>query len=346
MKYTVNTEYLLDVFKKIIDTPSPVGFYTLLNPVLEKLASDIGYSVTYDNRKSMYITLDGEDNSKSVLIGAHADTLGFMVRKIDGSGTLRFRSLGGGNIHSFEGETVTVHTRDGRSYTGLICCQSHSTHAFEDASTLARSENTLMILLDERVKSKDDVLKLGIRPGDYVSVDPRTQITPNGYIKSRYIDDKGGVACCYEALRYLKENNLKPKYRTIFVFPYTEEVGLGGCYVPEGVSEYAALDIGLIGPELDGDEYKVSICAKDASAPYDYDLTNTLIDCAEKAGCDYAVDLFFRYGSDAHAAQRGGNDVAAAAFGMAVYCSHGMERTNVVGLENTVNLLLAYMLDR
>nr|MBQ4317720.1 M20/M25/M40 family metallo-hydrolase [Clostridia bacterium] len=172
------------------------------------------------------------------------------------------------------------------------------------------------------------------------------QITPNGYIKSRYIDDKGGVACCYEALRYLKENNLKPKYRTIFVFPYTEEVGLGGCYVPEGVSEYAALDIGLIGPELDGDEYKVSICAKDASAPYDYDLTNTLIDCAEKAGCDYAVDLFFRYGSDAHAAQRGGNDVAAAAFGMAVYCSHGMERTNVVGLENTVNLLLAYMLDR
>nr|MBQ4319069.1 peptidase M42 [Clostridia bacterium] len=221
MKYTVNTEYLLDVFKKIIDTPSPVGFYTLLNPVLEKLASDIGYPVTYDNRKSMYITLDGEDNSKSVLIGAHADTLGFMVRKIDGSGTLRFRSLGGGNIHSFEGETVTVHTRDGRSYTGLICCQSHSTHAFEDASTLARSENTLMILLDERVKSKDDVLKLGIRPGDYVSVDPRTQITPNGYIKSRYIDDKGGVACCYEALRYLKENNLKPKYRTIFVFPYT-----------------------------------------------------------------------------------------------------------------------------
>ncbi|MBR4887829.1 MAG: peptidase M42, partial [Clostridia bacterium] len=124
-----------------------------------------------------------------------------------------------------------------------------------------------------------------------------------------------------------------------------EEIGFGGTYVPAEVSEYVAVDIGLIGPDYDGDEYKVSICAKDASAPYDYVLTNRLVEYAKKAGCDYAVDVFYNYGTDGNAAVRAGNNLRAAAFGMAVYCSHGMERTHVTGLLNTTDLLLAYLLD-
>ena len=170
-------------------------------------------------------------------------------------------------------------------------------------------------------------------------------MTPNGYLKSRFIDDKAAMACAFAMVKYLTENNLKPKYRTLLAFPYTEEIGFGGTYVPEEVSEYVAIDIGLIGPDYEGNEYKVSICAKDKSAPYDYDLTTRLVNQAEKAGCDYAVDIFYRYGTDGNAAVRAGNDLRAAAFGMAVYCSHGMERTHIAGLENTTNLLLAYVLD-
>ena len=153
------------------------------------------------------------------------------------------------------------------------------------------------------------------------------------------------MASCFTMLKYLSEKGLRPKYRTLLAFPYNEEIGFGGTYVPEEVSEYVAVDIGLIGPDYDGDEYKVSICAKDAAAPYDYDLTNRLIGYAEKAGCDYAVDVFYRYGTDGNAAARAGNDLRAAAFGMAVWCSHGMERTHMTGLENTVKLLTAYVLD-
>ena len=83
----------------------------------------------------------------------------------------------------------------------------------------------------------------------------------------------------------------------------------------------------------------------DALGPYDYDLTTRLVNQAEKVGCEYAVDIFYRYGTDGNAAVRAGNNLRAAAFGMAVYCSHGMERTHVRGLENTTNLLLAYVLD-
>lgn len=345
MKFQPDMNYLVESFRRIVETPSPVGFYSLLNPVLEKEAARFGYEVTYDRRGTPYIILEGQDNSKSILVGAHSDTVGFVIRRIDPNGMIRVRNVGGINYASCEGETVTIHTRDGRQYTGLFACQSHSVHVFDDAKTLVRDENTCMVILDEPVKSKAEVNALGIFNGDFVSVEPRCQLTPNGYLKSRFIDDKAAVACSFTLLKYLKDNNLKPKYRTLLAFPYTEEIGMGGTYVPEEVSEYAAIDIGLIGPDYDGNEFKVSICAKDNAAPYDYDLTNRMIGYARKAGCDYAVDVFYRYGTDGNASVRAGNNLRACAFGMAVYCSHGMERTHLTGLENTMNLLLAYVLD-
>jgi putative aminopeptidase FrvX len=345
MMFQVDMEYLLNTFRVLVETPSPVGFYPLLNPVLEKLAADLGYIITYDRRGTPYLELEGQDNSKTVVIGAHSDTLGLVVRRVEANGTLRVRQLGGINYNNLDGEDVTVHTRDGRAYSGTITCQSHSVHVFENARTMERNENTMMILLDEDVHSKAQVNALGIFNGDTVSIAPRCQVTPNGYLKSRFIDDKAAVACCFTMLKYFREHDLKPKFRTLLAFPYEEEVGLGGTYVPAEAEEYVALDIGLIGPDYDGDEFKVSISAKDAASMYDYDLTNRLIAYAQKAGCDYAVDAYFRYGTDAHAATRGGCNLRPASFGMAVWCSHGRERTHVKGLENTMNLLLAYALD-
>jgi putative aminopeptidase FrvX len=116
--------------------------------------------------------------------------------------------------------------------------------------------------------------------------------------------------------------------------------------VPAEISEYLAVDIAVLGPDSEGSEEKVSICAKDASLPYDYEFTGRLIDAAEKAECDYAVDLFYRYGSDAGAAVRAGNDLKAGLIGMGVYASHGVERTHVKGVENTAKLLLGYVLGK
>ncbi len=345
MKFTVDTEYLLERLEELVNTPSPVGYYVEMNPLLERYAAELGLSVEFDHRSTAYITLEGEDNSKTILVGAHADTLGLMVRKIDKDGAIRVRNLGGINYCNLEGESVTVHTRTGKTYTGLMCCQSHSVHVFADARTLERNEDTMKILLDEPIHSEEDVRALGIRHGDFVSIDPRFQVTKSGYVKSRFLDDKAAIACCFTMAKYLKEHGLKPKYRTILAVPYNEEIGLGGTYVPPEVSEYAAVDIGLIGPDYDGNEYAVSICAKDNIAPYDYELTNRMIAYAEKAECDYAVDVFFRYGTDGNTAMRSGNNLRATAFGMAVYCSHGMERTHIKGLEATTNLLLAYVLD-
>ena len=208
MKYNYDPHDILDYFEKIVAVPSPVSYYVQMNPVIEQLAAQLGLQVTFDHKQTAYIALEGQDNSKTVLVGAHLDTLGLVVRCIDADGMIRVRQLGGVNYASLEGETVTVHTRDGRSYTGLMACQSHSVHVFDDARTVERTENTMMVILDQPVKSKADVNALGIRHGDIISVDPRCQVTENGYLKSRFIDDKASVACVFAALKYMKDNGV------------------------------------------------------------------------------------------------------------------------------------------
>lgn len=345
MKFQIDEHFLIACFKELVEVPSPVGYDVQLKPVLERYAAQFGHSVTYDRRGTPYITLEGEDNSKTVLMGAHADTLGLMIRHIEPDGTLRVRALGGVNFSNIEGSTVTVYTRDGRSYTGMVVCNSHSVHVFLDARTLPRNDETMYILLDEDVHSKEAVQALGIRNGDIVHIDPECEFTDKGYLKSRFIDDKAAVACAFAVLKYLAENGLKPKHRTIFAFPYNEEIGVGGRYVPGEVSEYIAIDIGLIGPQHEGNERKVSICAKDKNGPYNYELINRLLGYAEKAEVDCVLDVFLNYSTDGNAAMRGGNDLKAAAFGMACWCSHGRERTHIDGLTGTAGLMLAYLLD-
>lgn len=345
MKFHIDETFLIDCFQELTAVPSPVGYSVQLAPLLERYAAQFGQTVTYDRRGTAYITLDGEDNDKTILLSAHCDTLGMMVRTIDADGKIRVRQLGGVNYNNLEGESVTVHTRDGREYTGLITCQSHSVHVFEDARTLERTEKTMVVLLDEDVHSEADIRALGIRHGDYVSIEPHFEYTKNGYLKSRFIDDKAAVACVFTMLKYFREHGLKPKYRTMIAFTFGEEIGLGGPYVPSEVSEYVAIDIGLIGPDYDGNERNTVICAKDNKAPYTYDLVNRLIAYAEKAECSYAVDVFFNYSTDASTAFQNSNNLQIGAFGMPVYCSHGRERTHILSLKNTMNLLLAYVLD-
>ncbi len=345
MKYSFDPEFTKKAFAELVSTPSPVGYPILMEPVFETMVSRLGLSLTYDNKCTPYITLEGQDNSKTVQITAHLDTLGLLVRGIDANGWLKVRQLGGVNYGTLDGETVTVYTRDGRSYTGLLTCREHSVHVFKDNARAARTEENMVVMLDEDVSTAEEVRSLGIRNGDVIDIEARCQFTEKGYVKSRYIDDKACVACILTALKYMEEKGLKPKYRTIFSFPYSEEIGTGGTYVPPEVSEIIAMDIGLIGPGLEGSDRKVSICAKDATVHYDYRLTNHLIRLAEANDLSYAVDVYSNYGTDAKAALTGGCNVRAAVFGMGTYCTHGMERTHMDSINATTTLLLAYLLE-
>ena len=94
MKYNYDPKDILDYFEKIVAVPSPVSYYVQMNPVIEQLAAQLGLQVTFDHKQTAYIALEGQDNSKTVLVGAHLDTLGLVVRCIDADGMIRVRQLG------------------------------------------------------------------------------------------------------------------------------------------------------------------------------------------------------------------------------------------------------------
>ncbi|MDF2803349.1 MAG: yhfE [Anaerocolumna sp.] len=247
-------------------------------------------------------------------------------------------------MHSVEGSYCKVHTREGKVYTGTILSKSPSVHSYDDARTLERSERNMEIRIDELVKNKSDIVALGINNGDYISFDPKFEYTKSGFIKSRHLDDKASVAVLLGLLKELTEEKLTPARKIKLLISNYEEVGFGASWIPQDVTEFIAVDMGALGDDLSGDEYKVSICAKDSSGPYDYELTSKLIAVAKEQKLDYAVDIFPHYGSDASAAMRGGNNIKAGLIGQGIHASHGMERTHIKGLENTLKLLKSYVI--
>lgn len=335
--------YFCDLALDILTTPSPSGFTHHVISKIEKYAQELGLDAVKTNKGNLIVTLEGEDNSKTLALSAHVDTLGLMVRSINGDGTLNITTIGGNQPMTLNGEYCTIHTRDEKTYTGTILSVSPASHVYEDAGKKGQSFDELVIRIDEEVLTDQDVLNLGIQNGDFISIDPKTVITESGFIKSRHIDDKISVSIILTVFKALLDASKKPNYDIQFVISTYEEVGHGAAHLPANISRMIAVDMGCIGKDLSCTEYDVSICAKDSSGPYDYQMTSELIELSKKHELRYAVDIYPFYGSDASAALRAGHDIKAALIGPGVHASHGMERTHIKGCENVMKLLHAYL---
>ena len=343
MDITINREYMLKTAKTLLEFNSPSGFCFDIMKVIEEWAAGFGYDFETTNKGCGIITVPGKEEGEVVGLSAHVDTLGAMVRSITSGGTLKFTLVGSPTVPTLDSEYCSVRTRDGKIYTGTFLSDSPAAHVFPDSKTKARDPENMHIRIDERVSNKEEVQKLGICPGDYIFMDPKTTITESGFIKSRFIDDKGSVACLITLLEMMSREKIVPTYTTkIFISTY-EEVGHGSSYIPSDITEMIAVDMGCIGDDLSCTEYDVSICAKDSGGPYDYNMVTDLVNLAKDENLKYAVDIYPMYGSDVGAALHGGNNIRGALIGPGVHASHGMERTHSEGLENTIKLLYLYL---
>ena len=336
-------DYIVEQLEVLANIPSPSGYTKAIMKYVEKEANQLGYKTEYLNKGGLVITLPGQDERNTVALSAHVDTLGAMVRSITSSGTLKMTCVGGFTMQSIEGSYCKIHTRSGKEYEGTILSTSPSVHVQDDARTLDRVEKNMEVRIDEEVSSKEDVEKLGISNGDYISFDPKYRALSNGFIKTRHLDDKASVAILMGLMKELSEKQHKPVHTVKLLISNYEEVGFGAAYVPEDVVEMISVDMGAIGEDLAGSEYKVSICAKDSSGPYDYDVTSRLIELAKEHQIDFVVDIFPHYGSDVSAALSGGNNIRGGLVGPGIHASHGQERTHKQSLDATLKLLLAYV---
>lgn len=345
------TEYIIDQAKQLLSIDSPSGYTSNAANWLMKTYKDMGYDPQLTTKGGVLVQISkgsGSDTSDPasgpILLTGHADTLGAMVCKITEHGTLKLTPLGGLNPNNTETENCRIITRGGKAYTGVFQLSNASIHVNGDYNDTKRTFQDMEVLIDEIVSSKEDVKALGIMTGDIVCFDPRTVVTPSGFIKSRFLDDKLSTAILMGYARYLKDENIittREIWQHITVF---EEVGHGGCAsIPKGITELLAVDMGCVGEGLECSEYQVSICAKDSRGPSHYDVVSGLIKAAQKAEVDFAVDVYPFYGSDVDAALSAGTDARHCLIGPGVYASHGYERSHKKGVDNTFRLLKSYL---
>ena len=339
---TINRDYVLTLAKDILTIPSPSGYTDEIVTRIKQEAHAYDLPYVQDKKGNLIITLEGQSD-KTVGLSVHVDTLGAMVRSITDKGTLKFSSIGGPLWPSLDGEYCTIITRDNKHYTGTILSTSPAVHVYKDAKNKERTPETMEVRIDEAVKNKADVEALGINHGDYIVFDPKTTVTPSGYIKSRFLDDKINVASMFGLIDAMKRDGVKPSHTVKIIISTYEEVGHGAAHIPD-MDEFIAVDMGCIGDDLACTEHDVSICAKDSSGPYDYDLTSRFKTMAKANNINHAVDIYPFYGSDVSAARRGGNDFKGALIGPGVHASHGMERTHYDAVKSTIELLYQYLI--
>ena len=333
---------------ELLNVDSPSGFTEKIADKVIDEFTKLGYVCEKSNKGNVLVKVSSPDSSPSndaILFEAHGDTLGGMVKQIKSNGRLLVSPIGGLVASNVETENVRVYTRDNKIYEGTFQLANASSHVNRELNTKERTFDTVEIVLDEKVNSKEDVKKLGISVGDFACVEPRAHITSSGYIKSRFLDDKLSVATLYAYASYLKENNIKLNKKVYFLITVYEEVGHGGSYIPNDVTEAISVDMGCVGEGLECDETQVSICAKDSGGPYDKTIVDKLVKAAIKGDANYAIDVYPYYGSDVEVTLKAGYDVKHGLIGPGVYASHGYERSHVDGVYNTLKVLKAYLED-
>ena len=336
------TEQILKYIEELCNTPSPTGYTKRVEKYLMEELEKMGYNPYQTTKGNVVVPINpGKENG--LLMSAHVDTLGLMVRSIKANGRLRVTTLGGFPLSYVEQENVTIITRAGKEYTGVMRINNPAVHGSDDPREIKRDDINMEVVIDEITNSAEETEKLGISAGDFIALDPRFRVD-NGFVKSRHLDDKASAGVLMALAKEIKEENIKINRPLYFAFTIYEEVGHGAASGhPVGITDMIAVDMGVVYNDLKTDETKVSICAKDSSGPYNFDLTNELIDMAKANEIDYAIDIYPQYGSDASAAVASANDFRHALVGSGVAASHGYERTHVNGLSGLYKLLKEYI---
>lgn len=332
---------IVDKCHNLINIDSPSGFIKEIQKYLVEFAISNGLEYTITSKGNVIINAIVNDEKPKVMVATHVDTLGLMVKSINEDGTLNVTPIGGPIASTLNGEYTKIYTRNNQIYYGTIILDSSAAHVYTDKDKKVEFED-LRVRLDLDVESKEQVIDAGISNGDYICYDPKFRCE-EGYINSRFLDDKLCAAISLELLEQFVNGSVQFKQSVSFAFTMYEEVGHGLGYVPSEIKHVIAMDMGCVGDDLDGSEKRVSICAKDSSGPYDYQTITDLVAICKVFKLDYALDIYPYYGSDASAALRGGNDIKATLIGPGIAASHGMERGHVSGVEHTYKLLVEYL---
>lgn len=213
--------------------------------------------ITYDNLGSIIALKKGKENGPKVMLAGHIDEIGFLIKSIDDNGFLRLHPVGGWWGHVLPSKPVSVATRCGKSYVGVIGSQApHGMPVAKRSKVMEIAE----LYVDLGVKNKDEVSLLGIQVGDAVTpkADFHVLANPN-YLMSKAWDDRIGAAIAVDVLRHLKD--VETEANIYAVGTVQEEVGLRGAKTAAQMINpdvAIALDV-TIATDTPGDDSRIKL---------------------------------------------------------------------------------------
>ena len=340
----IDTAYLIRTLERLLATPSPTGYTDEVVRLCcgELDAMGVPYELT--RRGAIRARLTGDDPRPARAIITHLDTLGAQVKRLKENGRLELVPIGHWSSRFAEGARVTLFSDKG-AYRGTILPLKASGHTYnEEIDEMPISWRHVELRVDAPGMSRQDLSHLGIHVGDFVSIDPNTEVLENGFIVSRHLDDKAGVAVALASLKALRDAGVTPPVDSYFLFSIAEEVGVGASsMLTHDIASMVTIDNGTTAPEQNSSEFGVTLAMADMAGPFDYHLTHKLLHLCEENDIRHQRDVFRYYRSDSASALEAGNDVRTALAAFGIDASHGYERIHLHALRSLAELISVYL---
>ncbi len=290
--------------------------------------------------------LAGQRPGADRAVAVHADTIGCMVKRLKDNGRLEVVPVGTHSARFAEGAHVTIFVDDiSTTYTGTVLPLKSSGHNYGDeVDTQGVGWPLVEVRVDEPVSSAADVTALGIQVGDFVALNADPVVTAGGYVKSRHLDDKAGVAALLAAVKAVVESDAVLPVSAHLLVTIGEEVGLGATHgLDTDVAEFIAIDNAVVAADNESREDCVNFGMQDSTGPFDYHLVRRLIAICRDFAIPHRRDVFRYYRSDAAPAIEAGLECRTALVGFGVDSSHGHERTHLDGLRRMAEFFALYL---
>jgi peptidase M42 family hydrolase len=344
---TLDLDYLQQVLWELLEIPSPSGRTDHVQQYVGERLSALGIPSTLTRRGALNAHLPGpRDTGADRAVVVHTDTIGMMVKGLKENGRLEVKPVGTHSARFAEGAHVRIFTDNlEQVITGQVLPLKASGHRYnDDVDHQGVGWQHVEVRVDAPVRDAAGLRAMGIDAGDFVAILPTAAFTPSGYVKSRHLDDKAGVAAVLTAFKAIVDAGVTLPVTAHLLVTVTEEIGHGASHgLDPDVAEIISVDAAVVAPGQQSRETAVTLAMGDGVGPFDYHLTRKLASIAAEHGVDLVRDVFDYYRSDVAAAVEAGAHARVALLGFGVDATHGHERTHLEGLRHLTQLLCLYL---
>lgn len=208
--------------KAITECAGMSGSEKKVTRLMKEALKDVADGFDYDNLGSLICHKKGSGNGPRVMLSSHTDEIGFLVKKIDKQGFLRIISLNRWWTYTLINQEVWVETSEGKMYPGVF-----GTKFPDEDINNPRYRDLKELYVDLGVRGRENVLALGIRPGDTITMRSEfREMTNSDVMMAKAWDDRVGVNIIIDVMRQLKNDAIEAD---LFVCgTVQEEVGYRG----------------------------------------------------------------------------------------------------------------------